>query len=205
VGDIVRLSGRKPPGRKNRRPPPREKRPPFRYGIPVVIVLAAALAWLVSPPPAIDFGNHEPAQSETRDVSGVRSGLAGEGSRVQSGDAHRVTFAMCGTSTRENCVVDGDTFYFRGDKIRVADIDAPEMHPPRCDYEARLGDQATGTLLALLNAGPFTLADNPDGRDEDRYGRKLRIVVRDGASIGAMLVARGLARTWTGQRQPWCT
>ena len=42
------------------------------------------------------------------------------------------------------------------------------------------------------------------GRDQDRYGRKLRIVTRGGESLGEMLVAEGLAREWTGRREPWC-
>jgi hypothetical protein len=29
-------------------------------------------------------------------------------------------------------------------------------------------------------------------------------VIRDGRSIGDAMVARGLARPWTGQREPWC-
>jgi endonuclease YncB( thermonuclease family) len=57
---------------------------------------------------------------------------------------------------------------------------------------------------ALLAAGPFELHALGDGRDEDRYGRKLRIVTRNGRSLGDMLVAEGLARTWTGRREPWC-
>lgn len=35
---------------------------------------------------------------------------------------------------------------------------------------------------------------NPNGRDEDKYGRKLRIVMRDGESLGGALVDEGLAR-----------
>ena len=31
-----------------------------------------------------------------------------------------------------------------------------------------------------------------------------RVVTRDGRSLGDRLVAEGLARTWTGRRQPWC-
>ena len=41
-------------------------------------------------------------------------------------------------------------------------------------------------------------------RDEDQYGRKLRLVTRNGQSIGMMLVAEGLAREWDGTRHPWC-
>ena len=54
----------------------------------------------------------------------------------------------------------------------------------------------------LLNAGAFEL--QPYERDEDQYGRKLRIVTRDGRSLGQILVAEGLARTWDGARHPWC-
>ena len=41
-------------------------------------------------------------------------------------------------------------------------------------------------------------------RDTDRYGRKLRVVERDGVSLGETLVAEGLARRWEGRRRPWC-
>jgi micrococcal nuclease len=111
-------------------------------------------------------------------------------------------FDYCFTGGGTNCVVDGDTFWINGVKVRIADIDAPETHSPRCAREAALGNAATRRLYALLNAGPFRLqvAD----RDTDRYGRKLRIVVRNGSSIGEDLVAEGLARRWDGARHPWC-
>jgi endonuclease YncB( thermonuclease family) len=54
----------------------------------------------------------------------------------------------------------------------------------------------------LLNAGPVTLADAD--RPHDRYGRRLAVVERGGASIGQMLVDEGLARRWEGRRRPWC-
>lgn len=90
-----------------------------------------------------------------------------------------------------------------GVKIRVADIDAPETHPSRCPREAELGGKATRRLLALVNEGPFE-AVSIGSRDEDRYGRKLRVLVRHGRSLGDILVAEGLARTWDGARHPWC-
>ncbi|MBX9454735.1 MAG: thermonuclease family protein [Rhizobium sp.] len=103
---------------------------------------------------------------------------------------------------RSNCVIDGDTFYFGATKVRISDIDAPETHPPRCAREADLGDRATRRLVQLLSAGAFQLVRAD--RDIDRYGRQLRIVVRDGRSLGKVLVAEGLARPWTGKRRPWC-
>lgn len=100
-------------------------------------------------------------------------------------------------------VIDGDTFRYRGETIRVADIDTPEMHGD-CAYEVHLAARATERMEALLNAGPFELRPGGDGRDEDRYGRKLRVIVRDGRSVGDRLVAEGLARERTGRRRPWC-
>jgi endonuclease YncB( thermonuclease family) len=98
-------------------------------------------------------------------------------------------------------VIDGDTFRLGGEKIRIADIDTPET-AGRCPEESALAARATERLAVLLAQGPFEL--RPIGRDEDRYGRKLRIVTRGGRSIGDQLVAEGLARTWTGRREPWC-
>lgn len=112
------------------------------------------------------------------------------------------TYPVCSSGMRRNCVVDGDTFYFGSEKIRLADIDAPETHPPHCALEADLGDRATLRLAELLSAGGIELVRFD--RDTDRYGRKLRVVVRSGRSIGDTLVAEGLARTWTGRREPWC-
>lgn len=111
-------------------------------------------------------------------------------------------YPICGGFSRSDCVIDGDTFYSQGEKIRIADIDTPEISPPRCDQERELGHRAKHRLAALLGAGPFELA--PISRDVDQYGRKLRIVLRDGKSIGDVLVAEGLARTWSGRREPWC-
>jgi micrococcal nuclease len=112
------------------------------------------------------------------------------------------SFGLCHSGGGRNCVVDGDTFWLDGEKIRIADIDTPETHPPRCAHEAELGARATRLLQALLSAGPITLATAD--RDTDRYGRKLRVVTRGGESLGDTLVAEGLARPWEGRRRPWC-
>ena len=100
-------------------------------------------------------------------------------------------------------VIDGDTFDYRGERIRVADIDTPEVHG-QCDAEIRLAAQATIRMRALLFEGPFELHPLASGRDRDRYGRQLRIVTRNGRSLGDELVREGLARTWSGHREPWC-
>lgn len=119
-------------------------------------------------------------------------------------EAHMVpqNFAICTGGHRVNCVVDGDTFWLEGTKIRIADFNTPEIGRPSCATEAALGRRATGRLLDLLKAGPFQLATID--RDEDVYGRKLRIVTRNGQSIGDILVSEGLAHYWHGHRESWC-
>lgn len=113
-----------------------------------------------------------------------------------------VTFFYCGIR-QDNCIVDGGNFIYRGEQIRVADIYVPATKDAKCDRERNLGGDAKEALRILLNAGEFELAAwKPI--DEDQHGRKLRIVRRDGRSIGDALVAKGLARRWTGQRQSWC-
>ncbi len=117
-------------------------------------------------------------------------------------DRLSATFAICDGPVRDDCVVDGDTFWFGGDKYRIADINTPETSSPDCDAELALGLRATRRLAALLNADRFSLA--PADRDIDRYGRKLRIPTRGGESLGAVLVAEGLAENWKGYRGSWC-
>ena len=100
-------------------------------------------------------------------------------------------------------MIDGDTFAYAGGKVRIADIDTPEVNG-RCPYEIELAEQATRRMRTLLMQGPFELHPLGNGRDTDQYGRKLRIVTRGGQSLGDVLVAEGLARTWSGRREPWC-
>jgi micrococcal nuclease len=111
-------------------------------------------------------------------------------------------FRLCAGDGRLNCVVDGDTIWHGGIKIRIADIDTPEVFSPKCASEAALGRRATERLLELINAGPFEVVRS--GRDADRYGRKLRMIERHGRSLGEILVAEGLARRWDGARRGWC-
>jgi endonuclease YncB( thermonuclease family) len=99
-------------------------------------------------------------------------------------------------------VVDGDTFWIDGQKVRIAGIDAPETHPSRCEDEARLGNRATEQLHALLNSGAVTMTGID--RDRDRYGRLLRNVAVNGADVGEAMIAAGVAREYGRGRRSWC-
>jgi micrococcal nuclease len=113
------------------------------------------------------------------------------------------TFTLCAKKMQANCVIDGDTIRYGGEKVRIMDIDAPEIHEPKCASEKALGDRATLRLLEIINAGPITLV-RVGHRDRDQYGRHLRTIQRNGRSITEVMVAEGLARKWDGRRRSWC-
>ena len=152
------------------------------------------------PPPAI-----APATLPQEQVTSADKSWAGRGVEepVALPTSSSATFGFCHTGGGANCVVDGDTIWITGQNVRVADIDAPETHDYRCPEEKALGDRATQRLHQLVNSGPVTL--EPTGtRDADNYGRKLRLVMVNGASVGETLVSEGLARYYEGGKRPWC-
>jgi endonuclease YncB( thermonuclease family) len=162
-------------------------------GTTIGVVLAAAACAGI----AVGLGEIPvvPSASEA-----IQAGLPRpDGSR---NDAVRASFSYCKWGGGTNCVVDGDTFYLNGDKVRIAGIDAPETHPPRCEYEAQLGEEATEKLHALLNSGAVRMTSID--RDRDVYGRLLRDVQVNGADVGEAMVSAGVAREYEGGRRPWC-
>lgn len=164
-----------------------------RGGPNVVVVLLLALAG------GALFGAGWGSVEAVRPADAARP----ETARVAEGEGIAgVRFGLCHSGGGSDCVIDGDTFRLAGERIRIADIDAPETHPPRCAEEARLGEAATLRLRSMLNRGDLRLV--VEGRESDRYGRKLRVVLQGGRSVGAQLVAEGLARPWEGRRRPWC-
>ncbi len=103
-------------------------------------------------------------------------------------------------------VIDGDTFRCGPVMVRIATIDAPELHTAKCDAERRLAEVAKARLDSLLAGGAVSVevGDPASGREKDRHGRTLGVAKAGGKDIGAALVAERLARRWTGKRRPWC-
>ncbi|QIG48437.1 hypothetical protein G5V57_12315 [Nordella sp. HKS 07] len=42
-------------------------------------------------------------------------------------DAIKASFTMCRDKDTRNCVIDGDTFRYKGNEVRIANLDAPEI------------------------------------------------------------------------------
>lgn len=101
-------------------------------------------------------------------------------------------------------VIDGDTIVIGGETIRILNIDTPEIRHAQCDAERRLGLVAKRRLEVLLSFGPPVVRRGDKGRMKDKYGRTLAVLSVADQDIGDTLVAEGLARRWTGKRQPWC-
>ncbi|WP_129793409.1 thermonuclease family protein [Sphingosinicella sp. CPCC 101087] len=166
-------------------------------GLLLALFAFHALGWWRSPTVVEAPGGiaAAPADSWTGPRSAVRPGPA-----PKNGRPAPVGARIDPATVR---VVDGDTLDVAGMRVRIADIDTPEIFSPRCPREAELGARATRRLRALVDEGPFELV--AIARDEDRYGRKLRIATRGGRSLGDRLVAEGLARTYDGgPRKGWC-
>lgn len=107
-------------------------------------------------------------------------------------------------------VIDGDTFeaaarIWLGEAVdihvRIQGIDAPELHA-RCGSEYARARAARAWLERRIGGGEVELSDVR----YDKYGGRVRAVVRDGAgNVGQAMIAGGLARPYHGgHRQPWC-
>lgn len=98
-------------------------------------------------------------------------------------------------------VHDGDTIRCGTERIRIANIDAPELpDSPKCQDRRRSyawcdnskGYQARDALRALLTGRRVQI----ERLGVDRYGRTLARVTVGGEDAGAYLVGLGLARWW---------
>ena len=119
---------------------------------------------------------------------------------------------MCGNrpnTADKTCVVDGDTIWLHGEKIRLKDFDTPEPNPcnSTCqsggtELEDELADVASARSLELLNGKDWTI--ERFGVDSTQDKRRLATIRQDGQDVGDILVAKGLARRWPDGARFWC-
>ncbi len=119
------------------------------------------------------------------------------------GEDFKGRFYFCGTSGLDNCVADGDTFWFAKTRITLADIAAPATDKAACQQERDRGFAAKVRLRDLLNAGKFDI-DVLKGQPLEAGSSVMRVVTRNGRSLGSILVSEGLAKPRLAANQAWC-
>lgn len=103
-------------------------------------------------------------------------------------------------------VTDGDTIDLVCDgsrhRVRLLDMDTPEIFHPECGAELQAGQEARARLVALVAAGPVTAVRF---QGHDRYGRDLARVSVAGQDLSQAMLASGLALPYAGRAHPdWC-
>ncbi|MCY1669565.1 thermonuclease family protein [Novosphingobium sp. SL115] len=98
-------------------------------------------------------------------------------------------------------VHDGDTLRCGRERVRIANIDAPEMpDSPKCRDRRRsyawcdfaAGEASRVALVRLLSRGRVMI----ERLGTDPYGRTLAIVSVGDVDVGDYLISQGLAKPW---------
>ena len=122
----------------------------------------------------------------------VSVALAGCGGQGSSPAPPALTTLAAGERATVAYVNDGDTLRTTaGDRIRLVQIDAPELHT---DCYGRAALAALRRLAPIGRA--ITLVRDPELDATDRYGRLLRYVVAGGRNVNLELVREGAASAY---------
>ena len=151
-------------------------------------------------PPKLAGMDAGPAGNDRGQWSGVRTARL-----AKRGDAARLAVMPVVLATAALCmspsVHDGDTIRCGRERVRIANIDAPELaDSPKCqdrrqsyawcDFAA--GEASRVALIRLLSRGRVMI----ERLGSDPYGRTLATVSVNGVDAGDYLIARGLAKPW---------
>ena len=113
-----------------------------------------------------------------------------------SSRAEDAGFMLCEALPHITCVWSGDSFYLRGEMVRLSDAVAPQRYTSECPAASQLSWRSALRLRDLLNVAAFEI----EPLDESQ----LALVSRDEQSLGAQLIAEGLARPRTQETPNWC-
>ena len=103
---------------------------------------------------------------------------------------------------------DGDTCYVMIDgnkaKIRLLELDTPEISKPKCEAELELGLEARDYLNNLIaNA---SLVEIKTEYEKDYFGRTLAHLIIDGEDASAKIRNNDLGVIYErGNKQDWCS
>ncbi len=103
---------------------------------------------------------------------------------------------------------DGDTCYViidgKNTKIRLLELDTPEISKPKCDAEKRLGIEARDYLNSLIE-NASTIEFKTD-YVEDYFGRVLSFLIIDGEDVSKKIVNNNLGVVYKrNDKKDWCS
>lgn len=107
------------------------------------------------------------------------------------------SFSPCDDPAGNSCTLSADRYIWHGGTYVVADIRAPSLDKPRCPQEADLARQGRAAMLGLMNGGAFDARPAPSGAQN-------RILMRDGVSLGSLLILKGYAKPAGSDAIDWC-
>lgn len=100
-------------------------------------------------------------------------------------------------------VIDGDTLAFGRERVRIANLDAPDVGShAHCDLEQRRGEAARAFARSVIRRASVVRVVDRQGLD--RYGRTLARVLVDNDDFGRVMIAAGHGRPWRGRSSDWC-
>jgi hypothetical protein len=108
-------------------------------------------------------------------------------------------FALCDDTKGQACVLTADTYAWRGQQYHLADIRAPSEIAAQCPQEAARARKGRFALMAMMNGGAFQAVQ--DSADSDPSAR---ILMRDGVSIGQLMILKSHAKPWSRDPVRWC-
>lgn len=110
---------------------------------------------------------------------------------------------LSGAASPRLTVIDGDTLRLGRERLRIENLDAPDIGAhARCDLERARGNAARAYAQRLVSR-TIWFEIVPTGR-RDRYGRLVVRVLFDGQDFGNAMIEAGHGRAWRGRSSDWC-
>ena len=102
---------------------------------------------------------------------------------------------------------DGDTCYVtykgKNDKVRLLELDTPEISSPKCEQEYVLGIDARNFVNNLISEGVSIKFKTEYNRDF--FGRILSYIIVDGENVSKKMVSNGLGVIYDrSNKKDWC-
>lgn len=102
---------------------------------------------------------------------------------------------------------DGDTCYVtykgKNDKVRLLELDTPEISNPKCEQEYALGIDARNFVNNLISEGVSIKFKTEYNRDF--FGRILSYIIVDGENVSKKMVSNGLGVIYDrSNKKDWC-